>query len=536
MAGKLGVYQLQDLLGEGGMGQVFRAVAPDGRTVAVKTIRANLGEREDLRLRFDREVRIAQKVVHENVVLCLDAGEEGGRRYMVLEFVDGGDLAGLVKRGGPLDERRALELLRPVAAALDHAHRLGLVHRDLKPQNVLLTRDGTPKVSDLGLAIRTTADATRFTNEGEIVGSPHFMAPEQAQGITELDARTDYYALGLLVYYMLVGKPPYSGSVAQILRQHVEKPPPDLAAARPGTDARIVTLVSRLAQKNREARPASGAEVLGLFDEALASVGGAASAVTEVPVWSGSAGARPATPPATGAPERRTVSGRQTIVSDAPASDGAADARGESKSARIALDVAPGDAQRLRIVVFAARELVLGRDSAVDVTLRPLPESAHEAAILSVSGKHARLTLDSARATIEDLGSRNGTKLDGRALRPREPAALADGSRLELGGMLELRVRLLARAGTLDGVLLLRTRNTPNHAYLVLAGTAPLTGILHLVTGAPWGFADLPLLQVDGGALTIKPGERGASGPVRWEARAVTPEVFKQPDVPEVAR
>lgn len=521
MAGKLGVYQLQDLLGEGGMGQVFRAVAPDGRTVAVKTIHANLGGREDLRLRFEREVRIAQKLVHANIVACLDAGEEGGRRYMVLEFVDGGDLAGLVKRGGPLDESRALGLLRPVAAALDHAHRLGLVHRDLKPQNVLLTRDGTPKVSDLGLAIRTTADATRFTNEGDILGSPHFMAPEQAQGTTELDARTDYYALGVLVYYLLVGKPPYSGSVAQILRQHVEKPALDLAAARPGTDARIVALVARLTQKNREARPGAGAEVLALFDEALASVGGAASAETLVPVRSDPA------------PEHRTVSGRQTIV---PGSGAPAEAKGAD---RVALDLAPGEtAQRLRVVAFAAREVVLGRDSAVDVMLRPLPESAHEAEILSVSGKHARLTLDSARAlaTIEDLGSRNGTRLDGRALRAREPALLADGSLLELGGTLELRVRLLARGGGLDGVLLLRTRNTPNHAYLVLAGPAPLAGLLHLVTGAPWGFADLPVLRVDGGALSIRPGERGAAGAVRWEARPVTPEVFKQPDVPELAR
>jgi len=340
--------------------------------------------------------------------------------------------------------------------------------------------------------------------------------------MTELDARTDFYALGVLLYYLLTGKPPYTGSVAQVLRQHVEQPALDMASVRPGTDAAVTALVARLTRKKREDRPASGAEVLSLFDEALARFHGAASAATEVPPWAATRASPAGAPPSA----HVTLTGRETVLPGAQGID------------RIALDVSPGEtAQRLRIVAIAAREVVIGRDSAVDMTLRPLPESANEAAILSMSGRHARLQLDPARglATIEDLGSRNGTRLDGKALRAREPVPLADGALLQLGDALELRARVLAGGGSLDGVLLLRTKNTPTHAYLVLAGSVPLAGVLHLVTGAPWGFADLPVLRATGRALSIRPEERGSAGAVRWAARAVTPEVFKQALVPEIA-
>jgi hypothetical protein len=194
--------------------------------------------------------------------------------------------------------------------------------------------------------------------------------------------------------------------------------------------------------------------------------------------------------------------------------------------------VAPGEAKRLRIIVVAGREAVLGRDSGVDFTVRPLPEEADTSLIMKLSGKHARLRLDAGRATIEDL-SRNGTRVDGRPLRPSEPTPLGDGATIDLAGALELKVRLLVREGRLDGALLLRVRNAPNHSYLLLAGDAPLAGVLHLVTGSPWGFADLPVLRGTGW-LSVRAGERGAAQGVRWAASAVRPEVFKQAEVPEI--
>ncbi len=232
----LGNYILLDRLGAGGMGVVFKARHRTmDRVVAIKTLHPEVARRKQTVARFYREVKAAAKLVDANIVTAYDAGHERDIHFLVMEYVDGRDLAAIVKENGPIPYRHAVELILQAARGLQHAHRQGLVHRDIKPSNLLLDRSGTLKVLDLGLARLTTESSQsdgveeQMTRAGQIMGTMDFMAPEQAEDMSKVDGRADIYSLGCTLYYLVNGRTIYQAkSAVSKMLAHREQPIPPL--------------------------------------------------------------------------------------------------------------------------------------------------------------------------------------------------------------------------------------------------------------------------------------------------------------------
>lgn len=274
-------YEIMDLLGRGGMGLVFRARQLNlGRQVALKTVLVNRLSSRAAMERFEQEARTVAQLRHPHIVAAYDFGRYEGRVFFAMELVEGQDADALIRAKGRLDPALAWGLARQVASALAHASALGVVHRDIKPGNLLLIDppEGLPfpaelpmvKVADFGLSLCLDDDAgnsrTRLTSENVTVGSPHYMAPEQLES-SQVDFRADIYALGASVYHMLSGQPPFSGlRLSQVMAQKLKGDPQPLSALVPGLSAASCELVSRLMARDPEQRPGSHAEVLALID------------------------------------------------------------------------------------------------------------------------------------------------------------------------------------------------------------------------------------------------------------------------------
>jgi serine/threonine-protein kinase len=197
-----------------------------GRPVAIKLLAENLVDDAELRRRFVREARLAARLSHPNVVAVYDAGEEDGRPYIVMECVEGESLAETLRREGRLDPDRVGELALQACAGLEHAHRAGLVHRDVKPGNLLVSEDGTLKIADFGIA--HAAEGTRVTEVGTVLGTAAYLSPEQASGEPVTPA-SDLYSLGACLYELLAGRPPYGyETLGDLLERRSAGPPPPL--------------------------------------------------------------------------------------------------------------------------------------------------------------------------------------------------------------------------------------------------------------------------------------------------------------------
>lgn len=252
-------YSIQEKLGEGGAGTVYRSYhALLDRPVAIKQIQASASAEQ--RERFLHEARAMASLSHPNIINILDIALAGERPYIVMELVDGGSLADRLE-GGPLPLGEALDIALALTDALAYAHSQGVIHRDLKPSNVLLRHGGSPVLADFGIA-RTLAEAgsPRLTRDGALLGTPAYMAPEQFTG-GPTDARTDIYALGVMLFQMLTGRVPFEGDIAQTMRGHLELPPPDPCALDGRIPAGVGALVRRMLAKTPGQRPQSVAEV-----------------------------------------------------------------------------------------------------------------------------------------------------------------------------------------------------------------------------------------------------------------------------------
>ncbi len=254
-------YELKETVGTGGMSTVYRAFDTLlERHVALKILHEQFGRDEEHVERFLREARAVAQLSHPNIVTVIDRGEEDGRQFIVFELIEGENLKELVVRGGPLPVRRVLELGLEVGRALSFAHTQGLVHRDVKPQNVLLNGEGLAKVTDFGIV--RTLDAVGQTETGTVLGTSHYIAPEQARG-ERVDAQTDVYSFGVVLYELLAGEVPYAGdSFLTVAMKHVNDPVPSVLEQRPDTPLRLASLIERSMAKVPAERPTSMDEVV----------------------------------------------------------------------------------------------------------------------------------------------------------------------------------------------------------------------------------------------------------------------------------
>jgi eukaryotic-like serine/threonine-protein kinase len=265
---RLASYTLLEPIGYGGMAVVYRARQETlDRTVAVKMLSEVLAASPEFMQRFEREARTAANMRHPNVITVHDFGQdERGVPYLVLEYVDGATLADLMDEG--LDDARIPGLVDQIAAGLDYAHARGVIHRDIKPGNVLLTQDGRVVLADFGLAWLLEG-AAHLTLTGGVIGTPEYMSPEQASGIA-VDHRADVYALGVVLFEMLTGDRPFAAdSPIGVLMKHVQDDPPSVLSYRPDLSPDVDAVVQRSLAKMPEDRFQSAGALARAFREAL---------------------------------------------------------------------------------------------------------------------------------------------------------------------------------------------------------------------------------------------------------------------------
>lgn len=379
----IGGYRVERLIGRGGMGIVYLAQDVEaGTQAALKLLTPDLVEGPGFKERFQREADYANAIDHPNIIKSFRAGETGGILYMGMEYVDGTDLKAVLQTEGRLDPDRTTAILGQVASALDAAHEGGLLHRDVKPGNIMIAsgrghqEEGHAYLTDFGLSKNPSSDSVALTNAGEFVGTIDYTAPEQVLG-KPLDGRADVYALGCVVYECLTGSVPFQKPRdVEVIYAHIQDPPPRLSEARPDLPVELDAVISRAMAKDPAERQATCAE---LIEEVRTAAG----------LGGTPAGAGPA--------------------QDAPA------------------------AQELRLRVTAGR--AVGTEIALDDEFeigRHAPGAGQLGKDIEISRMHARLFLDPlGRRMIEDLGSTNGTFVNGE--RVTAPLALAAGDTIEVG-------------------------------------------------------------------------------------------------------
>jgi serine/threonine-protein kinase len=293
-----GRYVLDDQIGNGGYGEVWRATDTVlARPVAVKLLHPRYTQRSEALARFRAEARHAGGLPHENIAQVFDYGEpaDGQPPYLVMELVDGPSLE-TVLTGGPLDDSRTMDIVAQAAAGLQAAHAAGMIHRDIKPGNLLLAPGGTVKITDFGIA--HTIGSAPLTASGELIGTPGYLAPERAMGEQATPA-SDLYSLGMLAYECLAGTPPFRGTPLEVALAHRDRPLPPLP---PSVAVDVAALVMRLAAKDPARRLSDAAEVAvwaGLLRDGVGVAG--------LQMW-------PEQPPAAGLFQRRTVLAYACVV------------------------------------------------------------------------------------------------------------------------------------------------------------------------------------------------------------------------------
>jgi CheY-like chemotaxis protein len=332
---RMGNYEILDRLGAGGMGTVFKARHRRmKRTVALKVLSAEVAETDRFLHRFQREIETIARLVHPNIVIAFDADEGEVGPFLVMEFVDGRDLASEVLECGPLSGAAAVDRIVQAARGLEYAHAQGIIHRDIKPGNLLRSASGDVKVADLGLARFRGASGqsgagSTLTQAGMVVGTVDYMSPEQAVDSGTVDQRADVYSLGCTLYFLLVGRPPYSGgSIMSIMLAHRDAAIPALSAARPDVPPALEAVYHRMVAKKPEDRYQSMTEViadlerlraLGLPTESGPAAGTARFERT-VELSALPAGAHPQddfdVAPARGAAPAPPVAGRTVVVAE----------------------------------------------------------------------------------------------------------------------------------------------------------------------------------------------------------------------------
>ena len=256
---KIGRYEVKSELGRGGMATVYRAVDPNsGREVAIKVLPREMMHDPQFRERFEREIKMIASLEHPAIVPVYDVGDIDGQPYFVMRFMTGGSLSDLIEKGSiPIED--TAKIIEKIAQGLAYAHRKGVIHRDLKPDNILFNDDGEPFISDFGVA-KISESTSNLTGSG-VIGTPAYMSPEQAQG-NEVDLRSDVYGLGVIVYQMLSGHQPYSADTPMgVVVKHITEPVPEILKVLPNLPEEVDAIIKTAMAKDKNQRYANTIEL-----------------------------------------------------------------------------------------------------------------------------------------------------------------------------------------------------------------------------------------------------------------------------------
>ncbi len=264
-----GKYHIERKIGAGGMASVYQAYQSRlDRRVAIKVMHPNIAQQGDFLARFEREARIVAKLDHPNIVPIYDFNEEDHQPYLVMKYVDGQTLKQM-QTNAPVSHQQIITLMQPIADALDYAHQQSILHRDIKPSNILIDERGIPYLTDFGLA--RMAQAGESTMSADVMlGTPHYISPEQAQGNQDLDARTDVYSLGIVQYELLAGTVPFMGDTSYaIIHNQIYTPAPPIRRFKPDLPEAVEFVLSKALEKNRDDRYQTPEALMDDFSRAL---------------------------------------------------------------------------------------------------------------------------------------------------------------------------------------------------------------------------------------------------------------------------
>jgi eukaryotic-like serine/threonine-protein kinase len=263
-----GTYRLGRLIGQGGMGKVYEAVHETmGRSIAIKVVSTKFTEDKNNTVRFYQEIRALAKLNHPNIVIIFDAGRVNRRHYFAMELLSGLSLKAFVDSKTFLEEKEALQIVRATAKALGHAHARNVVHRDVKPENIIFDANKVPKLTDFGLVMHYDTDHLTLTQEGMMVGSFHYASPEQVDGLRDIDGRSDIYSLGATLYYALTGHTVYTGgSPQELLAKHLKGRYTTPRKYNPRISGKTVRLLRKMLTVNRDKRFQSMEEVVAAIE------------------------------------------------------------------------------------------------------------------------------------------------------------------------------------------------------------------------------------------------------------------------------
>ena len=447
----LGGYTLEQVIGEGGYATVYKAYQVNlKRWVALKV----LHKHHDSGLeRFQREAKAVASLRHRNILIIYEYGEQFGHPFLAMEYVAGGTLEDrLEKLGGePLPWRQAVELIIPIADALGYAHAHGIIHRDVKPSNILMPQEDWPVLADFGL-VKRFDEEVGLTQAGMFIGTPGYVAPEQARD-TEVDFRADMYALGIILFELVTGRLPFDHANPQkILLAHVMEEPPRPGSLNPNLPAALETVILKTLKKNPKERYADMGELIGALKAVL-------EADETAPIVAAVAGIKE--PTATAAPEKAQswfsrlldkLLGRSNPAQSEKAASSRTELQPQLANTEDWDDDGPGDEmfQTVRLTAGPPAQLVLadkgvslnlpnrpalviGRtygDAIVDIDLEP-----YEASKWGVSRQHARLTRQNGQWLLDDLNSLNGTFVNGKPVKHGSAVPLKNGDKIRLSQM-----------------------------------------------------------------------------------------------------
>jgi serine/threonine-protein kinase len=260
-------YEILQKIGEGGLATVYKARQISmNRIVALKILQKQWLADEEFKKRFLLEARLVGKLSHENLIKVFDVGKEDWKYYYSMEFIEGETCEDIVEREGPMDPVRVLRISSQIAKAIEYLRTYNIVHCDIKPGNIMITKTGAAKLADFGF-VRVNLELN--TEEGAVLGTPDYISPEQAMGKDEIDYRSDIYSLGASIYHMLAGRPPFDGTSSEIMRAHIRKEIPPISNFMPGLTHETIALIGKMLAKDPAERYQTVPEMLADLNKAI---------------------------------------------------------------------------------------------------------------------------------------------------------------------------------------------------------------------------------------------------------------------------